>query len=245
MNRKTIITIATIALGIGVTLAGWFIGNGISTIKSNERFVTVKGLAERQVEADRAVWAITYIAASNMLGEAKAKLEAEQNAVQAFLEQYKIKTADTELQRFRVIDQLARTYSNERVANRYLLQQTTLVRTDNIKAVASAAQNIGDLIDAGVIFGTLDGYDHNAGPHYLFTKLNDIKPRMIALATQNARAAADQFVENSGTTISGIRRARQGQFQILPAENAPNLREETQIHKKVRLVTTLQYVISH
>lgn len=237
------IVAASVALSMGIAFGGWFIGSGLSDTGKVERFVSVKGLAEKQVEADRAVWAISYVSASNSLVEAREALKKSQAAGFAFLEKYSIERDDAELQNLRILDQLARTYNTNDVALRYLLQQTILVRTDNIYAVAQASQNVGELLDAGVLLGNIDGYNGNDGPQYIFTKLNDIKPDMIAEATANARLAAQKFAKDAGTGIEGIRRAVQGSFQILPAENAVGLFEKNQIHKKVRVVTTLDYVL--
>ncbi len=81
------------------------------------------------------------------------------------------------------------------------------------------------------------------GPFYLFTRLNDIKPAMIAEATKNARAAAQQFAADSGSSLGAIRQASQGVFQILPRDAAPGQSEEKQIQKTVRVVSTVDYVL--
>jgi hypothetical protein len=56
--------------------------------------------------------------------------------------------------------------------------------------------------------------NYEATPEFLFTKLNNIKPEMIAAATKNAREAAEQFAEDSGSTVGAIKNARQGFFSI-------------------------------
>lgn len=230
-------------IGLGLGFGGWFIGAGISSFSANDRHVSVKGLAEQEVMADRAVWPITFIAASNDFAEARKNLASARSATLSFLETHKIGVTDVELQGLRIQDQLAKTYTSQNVALRYLLQQTVLVRTDNVLAVAGAAQNIGDLLDKGVLLGNIDGYEAANSPQYLYTKLNDIKPAMIGLATANARSAAQKFADDAGTSIEGILTAYQGRFEILPADSAAGLSEATQIHKKVRVVTTLDYVL--
>lgn len=241
MNFSKLIT--GLLLSIGIAASGWFVGHGVAGVRATEKYVSVKGLAEKLVTADRAVWAISYIAASNDLMEARKKLKQSRIAGFAFLEEHHIEPQDIELQSLRVLDLLARQYNSGDVALRYLLQQTILVRTNNIKAVATASQNVGALLDAGVLLGNIEGYNGNDAPQYIFTKLNDIKPDMIAEATANARLAAQKFAKDANTGIRGIRRAHQGNFVILPAENAAGLLEANQIHKKVRVVTTLDYLL--
>jgi hypothetical protein len=91
------------------------------------------------------------------------------------------------------------------------------------------------------VFSSQGGY--GGGPTYLFTKLNDLKPEMIAEATASAREAAEQFAKDSGSDLGPIRTASQGVFQILPRDRAPGVMEESQLDKTVRVVTTVEYAL--
>jgi hypothetical protein len=77
----------------------------------------------------------------------------------------------------------------------------------------------------------------------VFTRLNDLKPAMIAEATANARAAAEQFARDSGSAPGDIRQANQGVFVILPRDQAPGINESSQLQKIVRVVSTVQYLL--
>jgi hypothetical protein len=217
--------VAAVVVSAGIAGAGWLVGKGLSDMRSLDRFVTVKGLAERDVMADRAVWPITYVVTDDVLQNAQAKIESDTTALLAFLETHGITKDMTELQSLQVTDQLAQSYRSGPIESRYIVSQTIQVRTDKIEAVVAATQ------------------DYNPGPSFMFTKLNDIKPEMIAAATANARESAQQFATDSGGHLGGIRRATQGLFQILPADGAPNTMESQQINKTVRVVTTMEYLI--
>ena len=91
---------------------------------------------------------------------------------------------------------------------------------------------------------TADGEYGSSGPTYVFTRLNDLKPPMIAEATANARSAAEQFARDSGSAVSGIRQANQGVFVILPRDQAPGINESSQLQKIVRVVSTVQYLLN-
>jgi hypothetical protein len=78
------------------------------------------------------------------------------------------------------------------------------------------------------------------GPSYVFTKLNDVRPQMIAEGTAAARTGAEQFTKDSGTPLGPIRQATQGSFEILPRDGAGG-DEAASIDKKVRVVTTITY----
>ena len=108
----------------------------------------------------------------------------------------------------------------------------------------AVSQKVDELVDAGVVFSMGEGY-RSTGPAYLFTRLNDIKPDMIAEATANAREAAQQFAEDSGSSLGGIRRANQGVFVIQPRDGAPGIAESSQLNKTVRVVATIDYYLKH
>jgi hypothetical protein len=134
---------------------------------------------------------------------------------------------------------LANPYRSGPVSSRFIVAQTLLLRTTDVDAVAAASQRVGDLVDAGVVLSA----EGHAGPSYLFTRLNDVKPDMIAEATRRAREGAEQFARDSGSRVGGIRRANQGLFQIQPRDDAPGVREDQQIAKTVRVVSTLDYLL--
>lgn len=232
--------VAAVIVGVAIAGAGWFVGNGIANMRSLDRYVTVKGLAEQDVQADRAVWPITFVATDDVLQTAQAKIESDTKTLIDFLASHGISKEMTELQNLQVTDQLAQSYRSGPIESRYIVNQTIQVRTDDVKAVVAASQDIGKLLQGGIVLG---GQGYNPGPSYMFTGLNDVKPEMIAAATANAREAAAQFAADSGGQLGGIRRATQGLFQILAADGAPNMNEASQINKTVRVVTTMEYLI--
>jgi len=144
------------------------------------------------------------------------------------------------VQSLEVNDLLAQAYRSAPIESRFIVAQTLLLRTTEPQKVEKASQNIGELIAEGVVLSN----EGQSGPVYLFTRLNDIKPPMIAEATKSAREGAEQFAADSGSRIQGIRRATQGLFQILPRDDVPGTSQEKQIAKTVRVVTTIDYALA-
>ena len=123
-----------------------------------------------------------------------------------------------------------------------MIEQTVIVRLNKPEVVRDASQRVGELVAAGVVLS--QGGEYGAGgPTFVFNRLNDLKPAMIAEATSNARAAAEQFARDSGSGLGGIRQANQGVFVILPRDQAPGLNESSQLQKIVRVVSTVQYFL--
>jgi len=123
-----------------------------------------------------------------------------------------------------------------------VVKQTVMVRSDLPDTVLAASQRLNELVEAGVVFSSGGEYAAT-GPSFIFTKLNDFKPAMIAEATARAREAAEQFARDSRSRIGGIRRANQGVFEILPRDQASGIREESQVEKTLRVVTTVEYLL--
>ena len=231
----------SLVLALGIALAGWWVGQGFQKGRAADRYVTVKGISERDVQADIAVWPLRFVASDNDLAKAQARIESGGAAIMAFLDRNGISPEAAEIQGFEVNDLLANPYRSGPIESRYIISQTVLVRSDRPEDIRTLSQKVGELVDAGVVL--TGGGGPTPGPTYLFTRLNDVKPEMIAEATANARTAAQQFAKDSGSKLGGIRQANQGVFVILPRDQAPGTMEELQIHKTVRVVTTVEYYL--
>lgn len=233
--------LAALLIAIGLVLAGWFVGQGFEAGR-NQRTVTVKGLAERDVKADLALWPIKFVETGDQLGDVQAKIQHDDATVTAFLAQHKLGADAIAFRTLDVTDRAAQAYGNNQYPTRFIIAGTIMVRTPAVDAVAAAAQATGELIDGGVVLGGENSGNDN-GPSYLFNGLNALKPPMIAEATKNARAAAEQFARDSGSRLGGIRDANQGVFEILARDKAPMLQQEHQVNKTVRVVATLDYAL--
>ena len=242
-TQRPIINHAVLALG--VALAGWFVGHGFVSGRSVDRFVTVKGVSERDVKADLALWPLNLNVTDNDLSRAQATLRRNTERVLEFLARYDIDTTNAELQGFRVTDLLAQRYGGDpTLRSRFIISQTIMVRSDDPDRILEASQNVGELVEAGVVLSSGEEWGPG-GPTFLFTRLNDLKPEMIGEATAKAREAAEQFAQDSRSRISSIRRANQGVFVILPRDQAAGITEQNQLFKTVRVVSTIEYLLQH
>lgn len=231
-------------LALGLTIAGIFVGTGFARGRANDRYVEVKGVAERDAKADLALWPLRLVAAGNDLVAAQAQIAQNTSRVYAFLRRHGIDTSQVEMQSVDVTDALANTFGGERQAQaRYVVSQTVMVRSPNVDVVMSTSAKVGELVSAGVVLSSGRLGFGPAGPTFLFTKLNDLKPSMIKQATGNAREAAEQFATDSRSRLGGIRHANQGVFVILPRDQAQGITEETQLFKTIRVVSTVQYYL--
>ena len=234
--------IAAVLLAVGIAIAGWFVGHGFVQGRTASRYVEVKGLAEREVSADLALWPLRFVSTGDDLAVAQAEITRDTREVYSFLARHGIDSSAVQLLALDVSDADANRFQSERGGTRFVIQQTVMVRSDKPQVVRAASQRVSELVRAGVILSSSGEYGIG-GPTFVFTKLNELKPAMVAQATANARAAAEQFATDSRTSLGDIRYANQGVFVILPRDQAPGVNEGGQLQKIVRVVSTVQYLL--
>ena len=235
MENKRFFIISAAVLAIGIILSGISISFGIKTLKADQRTVSVRGLSEQEVEADMAVWPVTFTISGNDLSQLRQDIVKKTGVITGFLKQHGLKDTDFTIKEPAITDTTTDPYMDQsRKRDKYFAKVVVFVRSSDIKAVNAALSDSINLMDSGIALS----HDYDSRVEYLFTKLNDIKPQMIAEATQNARKAAEQFARDSGSKVSKIKRASQGLFSIDDA--APGLPER----KSVRVVTTVEYILS-
>jgi len=231
-------------IAIGLALAGLFVGAGFARARSADRFVTVKGISEREVKADLAIWPLRIVAASDDLTSANAQLQSSLEKIRTFLTANRVDATQATLQDFSVADAQTNQYSGGTTAGaRFVIRQTVVVRSTNPETIRAASQKVSELVSAGVVLSSGGEYG-NGGPTFVFTGLNKLKPEMIGEATSRARESAEQFARDSKSGIGGIRRASQGIFEILPRDQAEGITEASQIVKTVRVVSTIDYALN-
>ncbi len=244
------LSIPAAALGL-LLAAGMVIGAGqiakALVEGKRERTVTVRGLSEREVKADTAVWPIRFTATSQDLPGAYAKSEADKKAVLAFLANAGMKPDEIEVGQLDVTDTQARGFGGDKAQSRFIVSQVVTVNTTKVEQVAVLAIRVAELVKTGVVLGSTRGIG------YHFTGVNAIKPGMLAEATKNARAAAAQFAADSGAQVGSIMRATQGALSIVPLvandggggddEGFSGGGAEHSIKQKVRVVMTVVFLL--
>lgn len=231
-------------LATGLALGGLLVGSGVARMRTADRTVSVKGVAEREAKADLAIWPLRLVVSDDDLVRANAALERNVQQVRAFLRSNGLDSAGTQItvQEFRVED--ARTTGGYTNTARYIIRQTLVVRSTRVDLVQAASQRVPDLVRNGVVLSSGQEYG-GGGPTFVFTGLNGLKPAMIAEATARAREGAEQFAKDADSHLSGIRTASQGVFEILPRDQAAGISEESQVVKRVRVVTTVVYGLAN
>ena len=222
---------AALLLALGLLGAGWFAAQGMAKLRTADRYVTVKGSAEKLVDADLAVWPITFTVNGNDLTSVQAGITRNAGIVRDFLTKAGFSANEITTSPTRVEDRWAYSYGSDRPPERYRATSSVTLRTEKVKQALPVSSRSGELLNAGVLI--TEGSD----PQYDFQALQSIKPALIAEATANARKSAEQFAKDSGARIGGIRSANQGVISIENRDaGSPQI-------KKIRVVTTVDYFL--
>lgn len=232
-SKAALILGLCIAVGLGA--AAYLLGDSALRFKEMERVVTVKGLSEREVPADVAIWPIRFAVGDNDLTALYAALEQNTAEVLEFLANAGFANDEITVAAPIVFDRLAERYGEQNVNLRYSAQQVFTIYSSKVDLVRQTQSSLGELGKKGIALG---GDEYNLRTQYLFTGLNELKPVMIEEATRNARAVAEQFAADSNSRLGKLRTANQGQFSIEDRDgNTPYL-------KKVRVVSTVEYYLA-
>ena len=215
-------------------MAAVILAVGLANIITPERSVSVRGLAEREVDADLAVWNMSFSMGENSLESMQKSILEKTEVIKKYLIKHGLDESDFTVKPAAITDNSLNSYMDQtKITYKFVAQQTILVRSGKIEAVKSAYADSLELVSAGIAVSQ----DYDSKVSYEFTKLNDIKPEMIAEATKNARTAAEQFAHDSNSKVGKIKKATQGLFTIEDA--AVGLEDK----KSVRVVNTVEYLL--
>lgn len=228
--------IAACVIGFAIIVMGFALRSGIVAFKDMDRSVTVKGLAEKEVNADKVTWPLVYKELGNDPAEMYDLLTQKNKKVLAFLKSAGIKESDISVNPPVISDRQADNYSNEIMNYRYRATSVITVTSTEVDKVRTLMRRQSELMKQGIALVS-EEYGSNSVV-YEFTGLNKVKPDMIEEATKNARKTAQKFADDSGSSLGEIRNAQQGQFSIEDRDaNTPYI-------KRLRVVNTVEYSIN-
>ncbi len=221
--------ISAICVAVGIAFAGLFVFLGLKKNADKDRIVTVKGLSTRTVEADHAIWPLSFSIVGNDLQSLYSESEHVSNEIITMLRARGFKSSDLQLGNISVNDNWASYMSDDRPEFHYQLNASVIVSTDSVQMVVRNAGCQSELLNRGIIVNTNEWQ-----LEYQYNGLPELKPEMIEEATKNARAVAQKFANDAECNLGSIAHASQGQFTVESDPYQPWL-------KHVRVVTTVDY----
>lgn len=223
-------------VAMGAVLLGVQIKQGINNFVAKDRIVTVKGLAEMEVPANKVTWPLMYKEVGNDLTTLYNKINTTNTAIVGFLKNKGITEDEISINAPEIIDMQAERYNSNPVPFRYNVTTVITVTSGKVDLVRSLISEQSELLKQGI---AITGGDYRYNIQYDYTSLNEIKPQMIEEATKNAREAAQKFAKDSDSRLGKIKTANQGTFTI------ENRDSNTPYIKKVRVVTSVTYYLKN
>ncbi len=188
-------------------------------------YVEVKGLSEKIVKADIAIWSLSFEVKSNDVETLYSDIEKNITTIKSFLTEKGFDTSEINVAPVNIYQD---TYRD--AAFRYNSTNQISVYTKKVDLAKSTSNETLLLVKRGVVLN-----QNNIS--FEFSDINSIKPEMLADAIKNARDTASQFADNSGSSVGSVTRGNQGVFDI--TEKDPGSPE----YKKIRLVSTLRFLL--
>ncbi|MCH5235717.1 MAG: SIMPL domain-containing protein [Muribaculaceae bacterium] len=228
------VTFQGFLLCIGLVVLGIFLRYGLTHLHDSNRTVTVRGLCEREVKANKVTWPIVSKEVGSYLPSIFANIENTNRIIVDFLKQNGIEDSEISINPPAVIDLQADRYTYNQNPYRYNVTNVVVVTSSKVEKINELIKKQAELLKQGI---AIVAGDYQYQTIYEYTDLNAIKPEMIAEATQNAREAADKFAEDSGSKVGRIQTASQGQFSIEDRD------QYTPYIKKIRVVSSIIYYL--
>ncbi len=229
---------AALAISVALATAGYAVGRGLEHFRTADRTITVKGLAERDVQSDYAVWTLSFRRAGNDFASVQQALAADRERVTAFLADLGFKPEEIEPRPLQVEDLYARDYAQANQPLRFNGVGRVLVKSARVQAVENAAKAVDPLIKAGVqLAGEQDGA---AAPRFQLRGFNEVKAPLLAEATRNAREQAQKFATEAGADLGRLKSANQGVISISADDGSEGDSGQTRM-KRLRVVSTFTY----
>ena len=225
--------IPSLLIAVAIVVLGLCLKAGIDDFSHRDRAVTVRGLCEKEVMANKVTWPIVTKEMGNELTTIYDKIQRNNAAILAFLKNNGIEDSEISVNPPAVNDRMANSYSNENVRYRYNVTNVIVVTSSKVDKIRKLIDAQTELLKQGVAL--TEDYEYQTT--YEYTDLNSIKPEMIAEATRNAREAANKFAADSDSRLGKIKTATQGQFSITDSD------QYTPYIKNIRIVTYVDYYL--
>lgn len=225
-------------VAIAILVSGFSVKDGLKSFRTGDRVVKVKGLSEKEVIADLGVWSLTHTRTGNDLQIVQLGIDENKKKITTFLKDAGFAEDEIEYLPLQSQDLLAQAYRPQGAdMGRYILNQTVMIRSEDIEKIGKVVNKIDNLLRQGVTL------INTQPPRYIFRGLNDIKPAMLAEAIENAKVGADEFAKASGQKVGDIKYAYQGVFQILARDEGLPIPDSAQKNKIVRVVSTVDFYL--
>lgn len=254
MKKIQFIIIPTI-LSFGLIISSALISNAMNKANKDENRITVKGVAERRIKADKALINIVISEKSENIDELKSSVSEKEKLVTDLIKNLKINENDYNVGNLRIqpnyIENTSNTKQQIAVNSTAVVPNTKISDYDGVETVSIVTKNIDKAEEFFEKLSELKLQSDNIQinePEYFITNIERYKKDMVVDASRNAEVRAIEMLKVNNNEIGGLKNISQGQFEVL--EDTEDVRkinenEANQIYKKMRVVVTATYLIKY
>jgi hypothetical protein len=208
---------STLLIAAAVIITGLILGKAYMSKGKPDDTVSVIGLGEESFDSDLIVWRASFSRMSMELKDAYAQLNADIRKVKSYLKSRGISEDEMVFEAADISKEWSNIYDDEgnirqTIFDGYSLNQSVKVSSKKVNVVEQTSRQVSELIDAGIEL-------NSDAPEYYYTKLAQLKLKMIEAATKDAHERAAKIAENGGGSLGKLMYADMGVFQIT-AENS-------------------------
>ena len=254
MKKIQFIIIPTI-LSFGLIISSALISNAMNKANKDENRITVKGVAERRIKADKALINIVISEKSENIDELKSSVSEKEKLVTDLIKNLKINENDYNVGNLRIqpnyIENTSNTKQQITVNSTAVMPNTKISDYDGVETISIVTKNIDKAEEFFEKLSELKLQSDNIQinePEYFITNIERYKKDMVVDASRNAEVRAIEMLKVNNNEIGGLKNMSQGQFEVL--EDTEDVRkinenEANQIYKKMRVVVTATYLIKY
>jgi hypothetical protein len=204
--------INTIIIAFSVIIAGYLLASGYKNRAKVSQAISVTGSGEENFTSDLIVWRASFSKRDMDLKQAYADLNADQKTIRKYLTSKGVKSDEIVFEAVDIQKDFNYDYDENgqlrnTIFNGYSLSQSLKIQSKNVDIVENISREVTELIDAGVELNSF-------APDYYYTKLAQLKIKMIEAATKDAKNRAEKIAMNAGGVLGNLKNADMGVFQI-------------------------------
>lgn len=207
----------TIVAGLAIIIAAYLFSNAFQNRNRAADTISVTGLGKQDFVSDLIVWSGSFTKKNPVLRDAYAALDQDREVIRKYLTSKGIKEEEIVFSAVSINKEFQYQYDSngnmrQQTFSGFALTQNVTIESKEVDKVESISREVSQLINSGVEF-------YSNPPEYYYTKLAELKIKMIAEATKDAHSRAKSIAENAGSSLGDLKKSDMGVFQII-AQNS-------------------------
>lgn len=201
-----------IIIALAVIVSSFLFSSAFKNRNQSNDTISVTGLGKKDFVSDLIVWSGSFSRKSFTLKEAYAALDSDRENIRKYLTSKGINGSEIVFSAVNFNKDFQFTYNEngttrEQIFTGFTLTQNVTIQSKEVNKIEEISRRSSELINTGVEF-------YSNAPEYYYTKLAELKIKMIAEATKDAQTRAKSIAENAGADLGNLKKSDLGVFQI-------------------------------